>query len=498
MRAPTPGEARAVLTAAIGLLAAASRCADVATSSSDPNGFLRSLFTLDVSDGFLIACALFAILGATRRSLVDSTYDAIGRTCAISTLMTLGGSTTRAGRTRARALSASASVAYADAWSPATPKKAFISAFGWVLLSRVLNGAFVPEAIAVACARACAWGLHGASAEGDTTALSIGFAVVAEWCAQIWLDSRVGGTAKYSEASALGGAYALAGCAFLLASARLVCWAEPASRATQLGVVAAALVVPEMFYRVTSSSRLGMVPGLIRYVFATTKPDALASLATLWCTGVATALGLAYNARSLPLTMRRKAFHFLAVVMFAPTLVPDSEHGELIRVAFTVAFALFAALECARVFDAYYGHGLFGWKLSIFFAQFVGDTVVSLLILDHFSLLLGVAVPIWLSDDQNSLVPWAGVLTLGVGDSFASIVGSAVGRHRVFGEKSFKTLEGAIAFAVSTYVAALYVGVDVDPTRLAFACVGTALCELSIEGADNLVLPLVFTALLSA
>lgn len=79
MRAPTPGEARAVLTAAIGLLAAASRCADVAKSSSDPNGFLRSLFSLDVSDGFLIACALFAILGATRRSLVDSTYDAIGR-----------------------------------------------------------------------------------------------------------------------------------------------------------------------------------------------------------------------------------------------------------------------------------------------------------------------------------------------------------------------------------------------------------------------------------
>ena len=123
---------------------------------------------------------------------------------------------------------------------------------------------------------------------------------------------------------------------------------------------------------------------------------------------------------------------------------------------------------------------------------------MSLIILDHFSLLLGIAVPVWLSGDSKSLVPWAGVLTLGVGDSFASIVGGAIGRRKVFGERSSKTLEGAIAFAVSTFVAASYVGVDISASKLAGACVATALFELSVEGvSDNFVLPLYFAALVA-
>ena len=151
--------------------------------------------------------------------------------------------------------------------------------------------------------------------------------------------------------------------------------------------------------------------------------------------GVVVAASAAYNARAVSLTMRRKAFHFLVVVMFAPTLTRDSAHGELVRVAFAVAFAVFAAVECARVFDAYYGVGVFGWKLSLLLAQFVDESVVSLIILDHFSLLLGIAVPVWMTavEDTNTLAPWAGVLAVGVGDSFASLVGSSVGRVRVVG-----------------------------------------------------------------
>ena len=68
----------------------------------------------------------------------------------------------------------------------------------------------------------------------------------------------------------------------------------------------------------------------------------------------------------------------------------------------------------------------------------------------------------------------------------------------MFGERSSKTLEGAIAFAVSTFVAASYVGVDISASKLAGACVAAALFELSVEGvSDNFVLPLYFAALVA-
>jgi len=493
MRRPTVAETRAVLASAIGLACAASFWrSHVADADA---GSVKNL-----SDAAVLATALVAVLGAARRSVRDDAYDALSSLAPVLALLVacaLDGPT-RAGRaaaTRARALSASATVAYVDAWTSNSPRKNVLSSCGWVLVMRVLTGSFSPEAIAVACARACAWALDGAAAQSETTALSIGFAVAIEWCGSMYFDTQ----SKYSDASVLGGAYALAGCALLLASARLVCWPDPANRATQLGVIGVALAVPEGFYRAVSKhSNESMVSGLIRYVTTSNDREALVSLASLWTAGVAVAVTVAYNARSIPITMRRKAFHFLAVAMFAPTLTATSAHGELIRVAFAVAFALFSAVECARVFDAYYGHGLFGWKLSVLLAQFVGDSVVSLVILDHFSLLLGVAVPAWLSADRRSLAQWAGVLTLGVGDSFASIIGSTFGRTRVFGDKTYKTLEGSIAFAASTYVAARVVDADVSATRLAVACVVTALCELSIEGTDNLAIPLIFAALARA
>lgn len=456
-----------------------------------------------VNAAMSLGLMLFAALGAMRRTMRDasstevSTFSAYATMAPVWALCAVSGTNagTRLGRATATAFSAAGSVAYVDAWTPSSEKKTFISALVWMLAMRLMSGAFAMDAVMVAFARACAWGLAGAAAPSETTLLSVGAASVMEMCVGIYRD--VGTRARASESSALAGAFAIAGVGLLLASARLVCWPTPASKATQFGVLSLALSVPEWFYRVSNPGKSNMILGVVRYTMKTNM-ETLTSLTKLWCTGLAVALGVAYNAQAMPLTMRRKAFHFLAIVMFAPTLMPNSGLGELIRVAFAVAFALFACVECARVFDAYYGHGLFGWKLSVLLAQFVGDGVVSLIILDHFSLLLGIAVPVWLSGDSKSLVPWAGVLTLGVGDSFASIVGGAIGRRKVFGERSSKTLEGAIAFAVSTFVAASYVGADISASKLAGACVAAALFELSVEGvSDNFVLPLYFAALVA-
>ena len=360
-----------------------------------------------------------------------------------------------------------------------------------MMVMRAVMGTFGSDAVTVATARAFGWGLAGAANARETTTLSLGAAVVLETCARAYSNAP----REVSEATALACAFALAGVCFLSASARLVCWPEPAGGTTRAVVVGAAFLLPEMFYRACRNST-NMLAGVVRYALRT-DTESLKTLTALWVSGVVIAASAAYNARAVSLTMRRKAFHFLVVVMFAPTLTRDSAHGELVRVAFAVAFAVFAAVECARVFDAYYGVGVFGWKLSLLLAQFVDESVVSLIILDHFSLLLGTAVPVWMTavEDTNTLAPWAGVLAVGVGDSFASLVGSSVGRVRVFGKESPKTLEGAIAFAASTFIAARFVGVDIGTVKLAAACVATAACELVDDGVDNFVLPLYFAAL---
>jgi Dolichol kinase len=247
---------------------------------------------------------------------------------------------------------------------------------------------------------------------------------------------------------------------------------------------------PEVFSGACTNSP-NLLAGVVRSALRT-DAESLKTLTALWVSGVVVAASAAYNARAVSLPMRRQAFPFLVVVMFAPTLTRDRAPGELVRVAFAVAFAVFAAVECARVFDAYYGVGVFGWKLRLLLAPFVDESVVSLILLDPFSLLLGIAVPVWMTavEDPNPLAPWAGVLAVGVGDRFASLVGSSVGRVRLFGKESPKPLEGAIAFAASPFIAARFVGVDIGPVKLAAACVAPAACELVDDGVDNFVLPL--------
>jgi len=153
-----------------------------------------------------------------------------------------------------------------------------------MLAMRLMSGAFAMDAVMVAFARACAWGLAGAAAPSETTLLSVGAASVMEMCVGIYRD--VGTRARASEASALAGAFAIAGVGLLLASARLVCWPTPASKATQFGVLSLALSVPEWFYRVSNPGKSNMILGVVRYTMKTNM-ETLTSLTKLWCTGLA-------------------------------------------------------------------------------------------------------------------------------------------------------------------------------------------------------------------
>ena len=85
----------------------------------------------------------------------------------------------------------------------------------------------------------------------------------------------------------------------------------------------------------------------------------------------------------------------------------------------------------------------------------VGD-----LVLTNLYLLSGVSLPLWITTDlqkADRILLMSGVLSVGIGDSFASIVGSKYGKLKLF--KSKKTLEGLLASILSqlTFVQILHI-----------------------------------------
>ncbi|PWZ23800.1 Dolichol kinase EVAN [Zea mays] len=95
----------------------------------------------------------------------------------------------------------------------------------------------------------------------------------------------------------------------------------------------------------------------------------------------------------------RKYYHLVAVLIFSPAVIFQPAFLDL---AFGAAFAVFLILEMLRFMNAFTDHR---------------DSEI--LIVSHFSLLLGCALPKWMSSGLNDrpLAPFAGILSLGIGDT---------------------------------------------------------------------------------
>ena len=75
------------------------------------------------------------------------------------------------------------------------------------------------------------------------------------------------------------------------------------------------------------------------------------------------------------------------------------------------------------------------------------------LVLTNIYLLAGVSLPLWISVspiNDNPATLMSGVLSIGIGDAFASIVGSKWGQHCLLNTK--KTFEGLLASILSQIV----------------------------------------------
>ncbi|KAK8319845.1 hypothetical protein V6Z12_A13G271300 [Gossypium hirsutum] len=118
----------------------------------------------------------------------------------------------------------------------------------------------------------------------------------------------------------------------------------------------------------------------------------------------------------------RKYYHLLAVSMFLPALIYQPKFLDL---AFGAALAVFLVLEIIRVWRIW----PLGQLVHQFMSAFTDHRDSDILIVSHFSLLLGCALPIWMSSGFNDrpLIPFAGILSLGIGDTMASMVGHKYG-----------------------------------------------------------------------
>lgn len=188
---------------------------------------------------------------------------------------------------------------------------------------------------------------------------------------------------------------------------------------------------------------------------------------------------------TLSVNARRKSFHALAVIMFVPGIALDPAFTHL---AFSVAFAAFTFAEYVRYFALW----PFGVSVHLFLNEFLDAKDSGTAILSHFYLLAGCASPLWL-EGRCEILSLFGVISLGIGDAIASVVGRRFGRVK-WSVSIGKTVEGSIAFFVSVLASALalrFVGLceafNVGPFAICTALV-TLLEAVSAQN-DNLVLP---------
>ncbi|RKP34456.1 hypothetical protein BJ085DRAFT_28818 [Dimargaris cristalligena] len=183
--------------------------------------------------------------------------------------------------------------------------------------------------------------------------------------------------------------------------------------------------------------------------------------------------------------------------MFIPChwLAPD-----MLYLSMGIGWCALTSIELARILRI----SPLAEPINRFMIPFIDYHDSGYAILSHLYLIVGCAIPIWLRT-SHPIANLAGILTLGLGDAAASIVGqSAWGRHHWPGSR--KTVEGTVAFTLSVLIVT---GVlSLSPTFQASAGPSgaswfimsttiTAIGEALTDQNDNLYIPLILVILLN-
>lgn len=163
------------------------------------------------------------------------------------------------------------------------------------------------------------------------------------------------------------------------------------------------------------------------------------------------------NAAHLATTLRRKYFHGVAIMLFAPVTVCAPSLQSL---SYAIATALLLLLEGIRP--------VVPWLQQAFaplLDEDKGEASSKSLVVSHIALIVGCGIPLWIQECLHTSAPeerlflsLLGVLVLGVGDAMGAIVGVNFGRTRwsrlgiVDATTNKRTVEGSMGMFLSMLV----------------------------------------------
>ncbi|XP_055308578.1 dolichol kinase isoform X2 [Sitodiplosis mosellana] len=207
-------------------------------------------------------------------------------------------------------------------------------------------------------------------------------------------------------------------------------------------------------------------------------------------------------------TRTRKIFHVLIVLVFVPGIVYQC---AFIYVSSGIALALLIVLETMRIIQLSPVYNVLDNSVKCF----IDEKDAGLVALTPIYLLMGCSLPLWLhpcpcdlTDSAGfELLPlMAGVISVGIGDTAASIVGSKFGTHQLpfLSSHCQKTAEGTISGIVAQSLVLpllIYYGLvhysAFAVLKYLIAITTSSLVETYTDQIDNLVLPLITFILLS-
>lgn len=172
--------------------------------------------------------------------------------------------------------------------------------------------------------------------------------------------------------------------------------------------------------------------------------------------GIAIVLSLSHT---VEVDTRRKVFHGTMVVLLMPTAFIDPAFLSLGLALVLVVFLLLEVFRAGQVRPL-------SKPLAVFLGPYVdGRDLRGPVVVSHIFLLIGCAIPFWLSlagispvVTARAALGWematrdismlSGVICVGLGDAAASLVGRRFGRHK-WPWAGGKSLEGSLAFALA-------------------------------------------------
>lgn len=181
-----------------------------------------------------------------------------------------------------------------------------------------------------------------------------------------------------------------------------------------------------------------------------------------WCLAIiATGLGVVLSFTFVEVDTRRKVFHGMMVAMLLPTIFIDP---AFISLALVIILAIFLILDLIRASQL----PPLSRPIAAFLTPYVdGRDLRGPVVVSHIFLLIGCAVPLWLSLAGIAFSgedPWrnwevetrdvsmiAGVVCVGMGDAAASLIGRRYGRRK-WPWTGGKSLEGSAAFALAVTI----------------------------------------------